>query len=101
MLYWFGVPVVAVYGRLADVLPLHTEGLAPNVMVGVRSIVTEIGLAALTQPDVVFVTVIAPEYVPGKAPPGTVITMGVAGRAALTTSTNPCASAAALKSMLY
>ena len=77
-------------------LPAQTEGLAPSVIVGVWSIVTVIGLLALIQPVVLFDTIMLAEYIPGTAPAGTVNDIGVAGSAAFTTSTKPCASAAAL-----
>ena len=43
ILYCVGLPVVAVKGKLAVTLPAQIDGLAPNVIVGVVLIVTEIG----------------------------------------------------------
>ena len=89
------------YVKLAVAAPIHTAVLGPSVIVGVRFIVTVIGNDALTQPVVLFRTVIEAAYTPAAAPPGTAIEIGDAGNAAFTTSTNPCASAPALKSILY
>jgi hypothetical protein len=60
MLYWLGVPVVAVYGRLAVVAPLQTEGFGPNVMVGPVLTVTENGTPTPAHPVVEFLTVRVP-----------------------------------------
>lgn len=56
MLYRLGVPVVAEYGRLADIVPEQTEGLVPNVMVGLGLILTVMAVLPLTQPDTLFRT---------------------------------------------
>ena len=101
MLYRSGVPVVALYGRLADIEPAQTLGLAPSVIVGIGFTVTLIAIAALVQVVKLFVTVRVPVYVAAGAAPGTTRTIGVAGSAALTTFTNPAAIAAALQVMLY
>jgi hypothetical protein len=100
MLYRSGVPVVAVYGRFALVEPAHTLGLAPRVIVGIGFTVTLIALPVLVHVVTLLVTVSVPVYVAAGAAPGTTRTMGVAGRTALTTFTNPAASAAALYVML-
>ena len=81
-------------------LPIHTDGFGPKVIVGSGLIVTVITCAALTHPVVPFVTIKLAVYVPANAAPGIVIEIGLAGKAALTTSTKPCASAAPLKSIL-
>ena len=57
ILYWSGVPVVAEYVRFADVVPLHTDGFAPRVIVGVGLIVTVIAELLLTHPVALFLTV--------------------------------------------
>ena len=38
ILYWFGVLVVALYGKFADVVPEQTDGLLPRVIVGVLAL---------------------------------------------------------------
>ena len=69
-------------------------------MVGRAVTVTVKASPALTQP-VAFSTVRVPLYVPVAAPPGTVRTIGVTGRAVNATSTKPANSAAASKSIRY
>ena len=63
------------------------------------TIVTVCG--ALGQVVVVFVTVTVAVYVPGAAPAGTVMMIGVAGSTVAVTSTKPAVLAAALKSIAY
>ena len=53
------------------------------------AIVTVMGCDALAQVDALFLTVTVAVYVPTTAVPGIVIEIGVAAKAALTTSTNP------------
>jgi hypothetical protein len=48
-----------------------------------------------------FLTVSTALYVAATAAPGTVITIGLAGNTAFTTSANPAVLAVASKSMLY
>ena len=92
---------MALYVKLADVVPLHTEGLLPNVMVGLAFTVTVMAELLLTQPVVLLRTVKVALYVPAAAPPGTVIVMGLAGSATLVTSAKPCPSAVPSKLILY
>jgi hypothetical protein len=61
MLYLSGVPVVAVYGRLALVAPLHTVGNVPNVIVGEGLTVTDKVWAALVPQALPAVTETLPE----------------------------------------
>jgi hypothetical protein len=60
ILYWFGAPVVAVYGRFAVVVPAQTAGLGPSVIVGAGVIVTENGTPTPTHPATEFLTVNVP-----------------------------------------
>jgi len=96
-----GLPVVAVYGRLALIDPAQTEGLAPRVIVGIGFTLTLITFVGLLHPVKLLDTVSVPVYVAGGAAPGITMTIGEAGRIALVTFTNPAASAAALYVMLY
>ena len=96
MLYWFGLPVVAAYGRLALVVPLQTAGFAPRVIVGTALTVTVMAVLLLTQPVVLLRTVTVALYVATAALPGTTSTIGVAVNVAFVTSINPAVSAAAL-----
>jgi hypothetical protein len=57
MLYWSGLPEVALYVRFALVVPEHTLGLAPKVMVGLAITVTVIADELLTHPVALLVTV--------------------------------------------
>ena len=63
--------------------------------------VTDIGCDMLAHPVAEFNTVKVPLYVPATAAPGIVTTIGLAANAKFTTSVNPCACAAASKSILY
>ena len=58
MLYWFGVLVVAEYVRLADVVPLQTDEFVPRVIEGNGIIVIVFATEELTQPVVLFLTLI-------------------------------------------
>jgi hypothetical protein len=71
------------------------------LITGVGFIVTVIAYPVLAHPVVLLDTVKVALYVFVAAPPGMVMVIGLAGSTALITSTYPCASAAALKSMLY
>ena len=63
MLYWSGDSVVALYLRFAVVVPAHTLGFAPRVIVGFGLVFvftvteTEMGEPPLVQPVVLFLTV--------------------------------------------
>src|SRR5436190_2043314 len=61
MLYWSGVPVVAVYGRFTLVAEPHTTGKVPNVMVGDGFTVTDRLEAELLPQALPAVTCTAPE----------------------------------------
>src|SRR5688572_29169708 len=63
--------------------------------------VTVILLLGLKHPVALLRTASVALYTPAPAAAGTAMTIGVAGNAAFTTSTNPWASAAALKLILY
>jgi hypothetical protein len=56
MLYWLGLPVVALYDRLAVGLPVQTEGFAPSVIVGLAISVIVMGISAPIQPVRLFLT---------------------------------------------
>ena len=58
--YWLGLFVVALYVRFVEVVPLHTAGLLPSVIVGKAFTVVAITLPVLLQPVVVFFTVSVP-----------------------------------------
>ena len=60
ILYWLGLLVVALYVKLALVVPLHTLGLLPNVIVGSAFTVTPIVLPVEEHPVVLLVTVKVP-----------------------------------------
>ena len=90
------MPLVAVYGKFALVVPMHTDGFDPRVMVGTALTVTVIGDELLTQPVVLLRTVNVALYVAAAAPAGTTTTIGVAGKLPFTTSTKPAVSAAPL-----
>jgi hypothetical protein len=60
ILYWFGAPVTAVYGRFAVVAPAQTDGLTPRVIVGAAVKVTVNATLLLVQPVVVLVTETVP-----------------------------------------
>ena len=81
--------------------PPQIEVVPDIVAVGPDRMVTVIGCDVLEQPVVEFATINVAEYVPATAAVGTVIASGLTGNATFATSANPCASAAALKSMLY
>ena len=70
-------------------------------MVGLPLITTVMVCGALGQVVVVFETTTVAVYDPAAAPAGTVITIGVAGKAVTATSAKPAVLAAALKSMVY
>jgi hypothetical protein len=61
MLYWSGLPVVALYVRFALVAPTQTAGLAPNVIVGVGLTVTLREAGELLPQVLLAVTVTLPE----------------------------------------
>jgi hypothetical protein len=86
---------------LALVIPEHTDGFAPSVIVGIGLTVTLIAYVELVQPVVLLATAKLPVYVAAAAAPGTTNTIGVAGNNALATSTKPAVCAAALYVMLY
>ena len=90
------MPLVAEYGKFALVVPMHTAGLEPRVMVGMAFTVTVIADELLTQPLLLLPTVKVALYVTAAAPAGTTNTIGVAVNVAFVTSTKPAASAAAL-----
>lgn len=77
------------YVRLAVVTPLHTVGFAPSDIVGDAPTDTVIAEPAPEQVVVLFLTERVALYVATAAPPGTVNMIGLAGNAALVTSTNP------------
>ena len=70
ILYLFGLPVVAIYGRLARVEPLQTDGLEPNVMVGKALMVTDWFNDWLQLPIVAFTETLP---VPAEEPQSTII----------------------------
>ena len=61
ILYWSGVPVVAVYGKLALVAPPQADGKAPNVIVGDGFTVTDKVEAELVPQALPAVTCTLPE----------------------------------------
>ena len=90
------MPLVAVYGKFTLVVPMHTAGLEPRVIVGTAFTATVIADELLTQPLVLLRTVKVALYVAAAAPAGTTNTIGVEGRLPFTTSTKPAVSAAPL-----
>jgi hypothetical protein len=86
---------------LALVVPLHTLGLLPNVIVGRAFTVTLITLPVLLQPVVLLVTVNVPLYVPAPGLDGTVILIGLAGKEVVLTFVNPAMIPAAPHAKLY
>ena len=82
------------------VAPTQTLGLEPKVILGPTVIVIGVD-DALTQPVTLLRTERLALYTAAGTAPGTVITIGVAGKTAFATFTNPAAIAAALKMILY
>ena len=58
-------------------------------------------VAGLAQPDDELIADSVPLYTPAAGLAGTVIAIGLTGYAVTVTSAKPCASAEALKSMIY
>ena len=82
-------------------VPLHTLGLLPKVIVGEAFTVTPIVLPVDEQPVVELVTVRVPVYEPAPGLLGTVNDTGLAGKLVVLTFVNPAMIAPALQAILY